>query len=228
MLDAMAMVLAGRFLDSVFVGAERHVEGPVADGVHAAAQAGVVALLDGVVQFVLLNSDDTVIMLVVFIRIVEAGVAASDTAVDTHFYAADAQPVVAKTGSQTELDQALGSDHRLDHARQQAHAGVHAAFFVNFLIGTHRFGITDNVVNSSYTAFETLIQRVDDAVLELKVIKFGCDLLENQLGSFVELSRRLAGLRIVFNMSSGRVGSVTSYFRCRQLETVADRDMGSE
>ena len=71
-LDAVAVVFARRFLDGVFIGVERHVEGPVADGVDAAAQAGVVALLHGVVQFVLLNSDNAVIVLVVFIRIVES------------------------------------------------------------------------------------------------------------------------------------------------------------
>src|SRR5262245_33152320 len=100
----MAMVLAWRFLDSVFVGAERHVEGPIADSVDAAAQAGIVTFLDCVVQFILLDSNYAVIVLIVLVRIVEAGVAAGDTSVDTPFYATDAKPFVAKTGSQTELD----------------------------------------------------------------------------------------------------------------------------
>src|SRR5262245_14802328 len=220
------MVLARRFLDGVFVGAERHVEGPIADGVNAATQAGVVAFLDSVIQFILLDSNYAVIVLIVLVRIVEAGVAAGDTAVDTHFYAADPQPVVTKTGNQTELDQALGFNHRLDHTGQEAHARVHAAFFVNFLIGTHRLGVAHDIVNGGDAPFETLIQRVDDPVFEVKVVKFRRDLSQYQLRPFVELPRGLAGLRIVFNMPSGRVWSVTRYLRRRQRETIADRDMG--
>src|SRR5262249_16171737 len=159
--DPVAMVLAWRFLYSVFVGAERHVESPIADGLNAAAKAGVVTFLDSVIQFILLDSNDAVIVLVALVRIVEASVAAGDTDVDTHVYASDAKPLVAKTGSQTELDQALGLDHRLDHARQEADAGMHSAFLVNFLIGAHRLGIADNVVNGGDTSFETLIWAVN-------------------------------------------------------------------
>ena len=89
MLDAMPMIFARRILDGVFIGVERHVEGLVADGVNAAAQAGVVANLHGVVQFILLDSDNAVIMLVVFIGLVKTGIATGDTAVDTHLDAAD-------------------------------------------------------------------------------------------------------------------------------------------
>ena len=102
--DAMAMVFARRLCDGVFISVERHIEGAVADGMDAAAQAGIVAYLHGVVQFILLNANDAVIVLVVFVGIVKARVAAGDAAVDAHFDAADAQPLVAKAGDETELD----------------------------------------------------------------------------------------------------------------------------
>src|SRR5262245_20334570 len=103
---------------------------------------------------------------------------------------------------------------------------MHSAFLVNFLIGAHRLGVADDVVNGGDTTFETLIQRVNDPVFELKVVKFRGDFSQYQLCSFVEFSRRFARLRIVFDMPSGWVGSVTRYLRRRQRETIADRDMG--
>jgi hypothetical protein len=41
----------------------------------------------------------------------EAGIASGDSAVDAHFDAADAQPVVAEAGDETELNQAFRFDH---------------------------------------------------------------------------------------------------------------------
>src|SRR5262245_48987168 len=103
---------------------------------------------------------------------------------------------------------------------------MHSAFLVNFLIGAHRLGVADNVVNGGDTTLETLIQRVNDAVFELKVIKFRGDFSQYQLCSFMKFPRRLARLRIVFDMPSGRVRSVTRYLPRRQRKTITNRDMG--
>ena len=139
-LDAMAMIFARRIFDGVLVGVERHVEGPVADGVHAAAQAGIVALLHGVVQFILLDSDNAVVMLVIFVGIVEAGVAAGDTAVDAHLDAADSKPLVAETRDETEIDEtALDSIiDSITRGKMLTRACI-LPFSVDLLVGAHRF-----------------------------------------------------------------------------------------
>ena len=56
--------------------------------------------LDGVAQFILLDANDAVVVLVVFVGFVKAGVAPGDAAVDAHLDAADAQPLVAEAGDE--------------------------------------------------------------------------------------------------------------------------------
>src|SRR6516164_2129599 len=100
-LDAVTVVLARRIFDGIFIRIQRHIEGAVADGMHAAAEACVVAFLYRVVQLVLLDANDAVIVLVVFIGFVETGISPGDATVDTHFHAADPQPFVAEAGNKT-------------------------------------------------------------------------------------------------------------------------------
>src|SRR5689334_5899397 len=68
---------------------------------------------------------------------------------------------------------------------------MHPAFFVNLLIGTHRFGVTNDVVDGRHAALEALVEGEDDAVLELEIIELRRDLLENQLRPLVQLAGRL-------------------------------------
>jgi hypothetical protein len=90
MFDAMAMIFARRVLDGVLIGVQRHVEGFVANGVNAAAQPGIVTYLDGMIQLILLNPDDAMVVLVVFVRLVETSIPSGDPAVDAHLDPADA------------------------------------------------------------------------------------------------------------------------------------------
>ena len=105
----------------------------------AMAKAGVVAFEHGTVQLFLLNANNPVVVLVIFVRIVKTGVASRDAAVDAHFDAAQSQPLITEAGDEPQLDKALGFNVRFDDAREKAHARVHTAFAGDFLIGAHRF-----------------------------------------------------------------------------------------
>ena len=122
----------------------------------------------------------------------------------------------------------LRFDHRFDDARQDAHARMHAAFFVDFLIGAHRLGIADDVMHRGHAAFETLIQREDDAVFKLQIVKFRRDFFDDQLGALVQLAGGFAGLGIMLDMAAGRIGRVARDLRRGQRESVADRNMRAE
>ena len=77
---------------------------------------------------------------------------------------------------------------------------MHSAFSVDLLVGAHRFARAHDIMNRGHAPLKALVEREDDAVFQLKIIKFRRDFLENQLRSLVELSRGLAGLRIFMDM----------------------------
>src|SRR4029077_14164041 len=103
------------------------------------------------------DSDNAIIVFVVFIRIVEAGVAARDTSVDAHLDASDPKPLIAETRNETKFDETSRTNVRLDDARQKTYACMHPAFAVDLLIGAHRFPRTDDVVNRRDAPLQTLV-----------------------------------------------------------------------
>ena len=56
---------------------------------------------------------------------------------------------------------------------------MHAAFLINLLIGAHRLGVADDVVDRRYAALEALVEGEHDAVLELQIIELGRDFIDD-------------------------------------------------
>ena len=127
MLDAVAVVFARQRGQRLLVGLQRHVEGAVADGVHAAAEAGLVAAQHGLVQLVLLDADESTVIRRVDVGFVEERVAAGDAAVDAHLRTAHPQPLVAEARLEAGLQHTVRAHVGLDDAQQEARAHVQAA-----------------------------------------------------------------------------------------------------
>ena len=227
MLHAVAVVVARVGLDRLLERAQRHVHCDVADGMDADAVPGAVIGAHGLVQFVLLDADQPLVAGIVHIGLVELGDVTGDAAVDRHLDPADAQPVVAESGLDAEVEQALLADRRLDHPDQERDPDRQRALVYQLLIGADAGVVGDDVMDVGDAAGEAALGREQDARLHLSVRVFRHHVAHKVLGTLDELAGRLAG-GVELDGAASRRGRRRVDAGELQRLGVGDGDVGAE
>src|SRR5262245_30574386 len=125
----------------------------------ADAHAECVVELDRLVQFVLLDTDQPWMMVIVAGKwLAEGGVLASEPSVDAHLDAANLQPLRAQAMHKTQVKQAVLAEIRLNDPHEHMHAHRQASSAGQELIGLYLFSGDDNVVDAGDTAVGAFLQ----------------------------------------------------------------------
>ena len=105
---------------------------------------------------------------------------------------------------------------------------MQAALGLEILVGAHRGGVLDDVVNGGHAAFKGLPHGEGDAQLALVGVEVRHHGRHDALSALVQDASGLAGLGVSLDGAAGRIGPVPIDSRQRQPAGVGHGDVGAE